>query len=148
MYNTQKYAFVRCKINPSALINARRFVSVPQQIARFSSPIAREACHEFVSGIGTQGDYRAVYFIEVAGGRKEGTGTQGACIPKCKFGMTIQYRLRDQRTTRIRVRAQVYGACKSANVENILPPPSALSYPVLIYYMYVRGPESRDKKEA
>jgi len=105
-------------------------VSVPRQIARFSSPIARESCHEFVSGIGMQGDYWAVYFIELAGERKEGTG-QETCVPKCKFGTTIQYRLRDQRTTWIRVRAQVCRACKSANVENIHPPLSTIFY--LIY---------------
>ena len=105
-------------------------MSVPRQIARFSSLIARESCHEFVSGIGTQGDYRAVYFIELAGGRKEGTG-QETCVPKCKFGTTIQYRLRDQRTTWIRVRAQVCRACKNANVENIRPPLSTIFY--LIY---------------
>lgn len=91
-----KYAEIcicsRCKINPSVLINARRFVSVPRQIARFSSPIAREACHEFMSGIGTQGDYRAVYFIEVAGGRKEERG-QEACVPKCKFGGYTVYEI-------------------------------------------------------
>jgi len=119
-------------------------VSVPRQIARFSSPIAREACHEFVSRIGTQGDYRAVYFIEVAGRRnEERTGRE---VPKCKFGATIQYRLRDQRTTWIRVRAQVCGACKSANVGNILSPSSTILYPVLIY-IYIRRPESGDKKE-
>jgi len=135
-YDAQKYVFICCKINPSVLINAQRFVSVPRQIARFSSPIAREACHEFVSRIGTQGDYRAVYFIEVADRRNEERTGREVCVPKCKFGATIQYRLRDQRTTWIRVRAQVCRACKSANVGNILSPSRRL-YFIQFLYIYI-----------
>lgn len=37
--------------------------------------LARVACYEFVSGIGTQGDYRAVYFIKTSGGG--GGGREG-----------------------------------------------------------------------
>lgn len=108
-------------------------MSVPRQIARFSSPIAREACHEFVSGIGTQGDYRAVYFIEVVGGRKRRLGMrrQDACVPKCKFGVAIRYRLRDQRTTWIRVSAQVcVQKCERRKYSSL--PVSTLFYPVFI----------------
>lgn len=61
------------------------------------------ACQEFVSGIATQGDYRVVYFIRSPRERKREIGVRSS-RPKMQIPR-LQGRLRDQRTTWIRLRA-------------------------------------------
>lgn len=138
-----KYAEIwicsRCKINTSVLINTRRFVSVPRKLHN-SRPLSRvrRATNSWVGSVRKVTIERFISSRWLAEGRREGSKS-------AEMQIRWLYRLRDQRTTWIRIRPQVCAACKSANVGNIFPLLQFMLF--LCIHIYSQTPENRDKKE-